>query len=296
MISVRCVIAMLTALSVFAMLSAANANEKPRIKGRPAADAFALIGNKAMAAASTAGDRGRPTVGVRKGDSLPSDASGGERGIQAAAFRPVSNCVSFGTAETCGQQSECVLQRNLIIGFWGARPNDTCATTATPAVTPVAAAAAPPPAPPQVTPGLVLTALRRVGLPSLQVRTQPEDKTLVNFDTIFYADPAVVTRDLTLLGQGVRIEATPQSFTWHYGDGTGETTTQPGAPYPAKDIVHRYTDAHVTVQTRVDVTYAGRFQVSGGPWQAIPGTVTITGPPDPLRVSEATPVLSGDYS
>ncbi len=211
-------------------------------------------------------------------------------------FKPVPNCVTFGTTETCGQQSRCVLQRSLIAGFWGARPNDTCATTSAPAVAAVAAAAPPPPALPQVTPGLVLTAMRRIGLPSLHVHTQPEEKTLVNFDTIFYADPAVVTRDLTLLGQGVRIEATPQSFTWHYGDGTSATTTDPGAPYPAKDIVHRYADAHVTVRTSVDVTYAGRFQVSGGPWQAIPGTVTITGPADPLRVSEATPVLSGDYS
>ncbi|HYO39410.1 MAG TPA: hypothetical protein VER39_07125 [Nocardioidaceae bacterium] len=189
-----------------------------------------------------------------------------------------------------------MLQRGLIAGFWGARPNDTCETTAVPAAAAVAAGAAPPPAVPQVTPGMVLTAMQRVGLPSLHVHTQPEDKTLVNFDTIFYADPTAVTRDLTLLGQSVRIEATPRSFTWHYGDGTSATTTEPGAPYPAKDVVHRYTDAHVTVRTSVDVTYSGRFQVAGGPWQAIPGTVTIAGPPDALRISEATPVLSGDYS
>ena len=35
------------------------------------------------------------------------------------------------------------------------------------------------PAPPRVTQGDVLTALRRIGLPSLRARTQPEGKTLV---------------------------------------------------------------------------------------------------------------------
>jgi len=137
--------------------------------------------------------------------------------------------------------------------------------------------------------------MRRIGLPAIQAQTQPRDKTLVNFDTIFYAEPQTVTRAVTLLGQRVTIAATPESFTWHYGDGASATTTDPGAPYPAKDVVHQYQKAHVTVQPSVDVNYSGRFRVGGGAWQAIPGIVTIAGPPAPLRVSEATAVLSGDY-
>jgi hypothetical protein len=61
------------------------------------------------------------------------------------------------------------------------------------------------------------------------------------------------------------------------------------------DVTHAYTQAHVTVQTSVDVTYSARFSVSGDAWQDIPGTVTIAGPASPLRVVEATAVLSGDY-
>jgi hypothetical protein len=147
-----------------------------------------------------------------------------------------------------------------------------------------------------VTPGVALTALRRIGLPALQARTQPEDKTLVNFATIFYTEPEPFTRTVTLLGRQVRIQATPSSFTWHYGDGTTTSTSTPGAPYPARDVTHEYRDAHATVQTSVDVTYTASFQVAGGPPQAIPGSVTISGPPSPLRISEATPVLSGDHS
>jgi hypothetical protein len=148
-------------------------------------------------------------------------------------------------------------------------------------------------APPQVTPGAVLTALRRIGLPAVQAHTQPRDKTLVNFATIFYADPHDVARTITLLGQQVQVAATPRSYTWHFGDGASRSTTSPGAPYPAMDVTHEYARAHLTVQTSVDVTYAGRFRVGAGGWQVIPGTVTIGGPGVPLRVSEATPMLSG---
>jgi hypothetical protein len=98
---------------------------------------------------------------------------------------------------------------------------------------------------------------------------------------------------VTLLGRRVDVVATPQSYTWKHGDGSSATTTSPGAPYPAQDVTYDYADAHTTVLTSVDVTYAGRFRVDGGGWQDIPGTVTIGGASAPLRVSEATPVLSG---
>ncbi len=117
----------------------------------------------------------------------------------------------------------------------------------------------------------------------------------MNFATIFYAEPQSFTRTITLLGQQVDVEATPSRFTWHHGDGTVATTTDPGAPYPAKDITYAYTHAHITVQTSVDVTYTARFRVNGGTWRDIPDTVTIAGPATALRISEATALLSGQY-
>ncbi|QNN52284.1 hypothetical protein [Nocardioides mesophilus] len=148
---------------------------------------------------------------------------------------------------------------------------------------------------PTVTPALVLNALRRLGLPAIEAKTQPADKTLVNFETIFYAEPRSFSRTITLLGQRVDIEAEPTQYTWLHGDGTSTSTTTPGAPYPAKEVTHVYSDAYQTVQARVDVTYSARFRVNGGAWQDIAETVTIAGPPTPLRVSEATAVLSGQY-
>jgi hypothetical protein len=149
---------------------------------------------------------------------------------------------------------------------------------------------------PQITPALVLNEIRRIGLPTLRAHTQPEDKTLVNFDTIFYTDPHPFTAAVTLLGQDVDITARPASYTWHHGDGTATTTHTPGAPYPAHEITHRYARAHTTVRPRLDVTYTARFRVDNGPWQAIDQPVTITGPETTLRITEATPVLSGNHS
>jgi hypothetical protein len=148
--------------------------------------------------------------------------------------------------------------------------------------------------PPQVTPAMVLTALRRVGLPELTTHVQPADKTLVNFDTIFWTDPQPVDLQLTILGQGVQVEARPTSYRWVFGDGAATTTQGPGAAYPSKDVVHRYEDAAVTVHPHVEVTYTARFRVGGGDWQAIDETVTTVGPEAELRIVEGTPLLSGD--
>ena len=147
---------------------------------------------------------------------------------------------------------------------------------------------------PEVTPGMVLRALRRLGLPEVEARTQPEGTTLVNFDTIFYAEATTQTRTVTLLGQSVTIEAEPVEFTWHPGDGTTRTTTTPGAPYPATDVTHRYATApdDDPLRPHVDVTSRARYRLADGPWQPITETVTITGPPGTLRVAEATPALT----
>ncbi len=148
---------------------------------------------------------------------------------------------------------------------------------------------------PTVTPGDVLSALRRVGLPRLETFVQPASKTLVNFDTIFYTESEPVQVDLTILGQAVDVVATPSRFRWVFGDGSSTTTAVPGDPYPAKTITHRYADAQVTVAPHVEVSYTAEFRVNGGGWQPIDGTVTTVGPPTSLRVAEATAVLSGDH-
>lgn len=231
------------------------------------------------------------TEGQRLGFSQ-AKAQSSLTGIRHAYIKP-SACADMRDLAVCGGTAS-LCQRGLTIvngefGGGGRAPNDPC-----PVAQPAAAGAGPAPLP-QVTPGVVLTAIRRIGLPALTAYTQPEGKTLVNFPTIFYTRPQPYTRTLTLLGQAVHITATPTSYTWHYGDGGTATTSTPGARYPAQDITHEYRHAHVTVQTSVDVSYTATFTVGGGPARTIPGAVTVTGPSTPLRISEATPVLSGNH-
>ena len=134
-----------------------------------------------------------------------------------------------------------------------------------------------------------------MGLPALETHVQPADKTLVNFDTIFYAEPSPVNVSLTLLGQSVEVVATPTLFRWDFGDGTIRSTHDPGGPYPNMSVAHRYPAAHSQVQAHVAVEYSARFRVGGESWQDIDETVTITGPPTGLAVAEAPAVLSGDH-
>ena len=140
---------------------------------------------------------------------------------------------------------------------------------------------------------MVADAFQRTPLPALRAITQPAEKTLINFDTIFYVDAQPLHRTLNLLGQQVNLEITPSTFRWVHGDGTTTETHTPGAPYPAKDVVHRYQQAHVTVSQHVEVVWTARWRLNGGPYQDVDGTVTTVGPDSPLRIAEATPALSG---
>jgi hypothetical protein len=190
----------------------------------------------------------------------------------------------------CGNASRCPRAEDLLWTLWGrALPTGQWMALAI-----ECRGGRPPDAPkPKLTPDRVLEAVRRIGLPSLQVRVQPDTATLVNFATIFYAEPQTFERTVSLLGFSVDVRAEPSSYRWVFGDGQEATTQSPGAPYPATDITHKYADAHVTVNPRVDVTYEVQYRVDGGAWQALDETLTAQGPATELRIKEATPVLSG---
>lgn len=154
---------------------------------------------------------------------------------------------------------------------------------------------------PEVTPGLVLRALRRIELPAARIVVQPPGgRTLVNFDTLFHTTAEPFTRTVRLLGRRVELAIEPASFTWRHGDGSSQSTRDPGRPYergvPMEAYVsHRYAEAGVSVRPSVEVAYAARFRVDGGPWRDVAGTVSIGGPAASLRVVEGRPTLVGAY-
>lgn len=237
----------------------------------------------------------RELAGILATTPVSSDGSGSDPFVE---YRWLSVCMTPTTAgplaETvCSAAQVCATEDEVMYRLWG-RDRDGLWT---PLAAQCFGAASPPagaPAP-RITPGLVLNEIRRIGLPTLEALTQPEGKTLINFDTIFYTEARPFTATVRLLGRQVEVEARPSAYAWHHGDGEVTRTVVPGAPYPAKDVTYRYTDAGTTVRPRVDVTYTARFRVNGGAWQDIDETVTITGPEGTLRVAEAAPALSGDY-
>jgi hypothetical protein len=142
------------------------------------------------------------------------------------------------------------------------------------------------------TPADMERAIREVPMPALKVRIQPGGRTLVNVDTIFYTDPTTLNRTVTLLGHSVRLEAQPVSYTWVHGDGTRDSTSKPGRPYPAKDVTHQYQQPDDDLRARVDTTYRVRYSVDGGGWATLSETLTAPGPATSLDVDEATPILT----
>src|SRR5699024_4854905 len=124
----------------------------------------------------------------------------------------------------------------------------------------------------EVTVGDIIEAVRQVGLPSLQIKIQPGGTTLVNFETIFYADAPTFERTVDLLGYAVDLRATPASFTWHHGDGTSQTTSSPGHKYPNHDVTHTFKRAADNIRPSVDVTYQVSYRIDSNTWETLPGT------------------------
>jgi|GEM_PF-7119371 len=144
----------------------------------------------------------------------------------------------------------------------------------------------------EVTVGDIIEAVRQVGLPSLQIKIQPGGTTLVNFETIFYADAPTFERTVDLLGYAVDLRATPASFTWHHGDGTSQTTSSPGHKYPNHDVTHTFKRAADNIRPSVDVTYQVSYRIDSNTWETLPGAITAPGAAASLSVEQGLPLLT----
>lgn len=153
-----------------------------------------------------------------------------------------------------------------------------------------------------ISPMQVLYKARRLHWPAGTLVIQPPGgETLVNLPTIFYTTSTqTVTQTFPLLGRQITVQAWPASYTWVYGDGVSHTSTIPGRKVDTADpngkpildgtIHHEYVK-HGVVSARLDLTYEGRWRVGNGPWQALPGTLTVPGAPQTLHIYTAHPVL-----
>lgn len=139
--------------------------------------------------------------------------------------------------------------------------------------------------------GDVRTAVRRLPFPVLTAKTQPSAETLVRIDTIFFVDASTYSRSVSLLGHTANVRAIPARFRWDHGDGSSQTTTNPGARHPNERITHRYRKAARNLTIRVDVTYEVEFRIDDGTWQDLGETITATGIEQRLTVRQATALL-----
>jgi hypothetical protein len=147
---------------------------------------------------------------------------------------------------------------------------------------------------PAPTPDEVFRYFQTLPLPELTTRQQPPGNGLVNLPVIFYTDnPTTQTFTLDIRGFQVVITATATGYTWHTGDGSDETSTDPGAPYPHQTVTHDYRAGTYTAY--LTTTWGATFTVNGGPSQPVVGTTTTDGPPVTFSVLEARAVLTNPY-
>lgn len=131
-------------------------------------------------------------------------------------------------------------------------------------------------------------------LPQLTTRQQPPGNGLVGLPVIFYTDsPTTQTFTVNIRGFTVEIVAGATNFTWHTGDGTDVTSTDPGAPYPNQTVTHEYRSGTYTAY--LTTTWGATFRVNGGASAQVPGTTTTDGPPVTFTVLQARTVLTNPY-
>jgi len=147
-------------------------------------------------------------------------------------------------------------------------------------------------------PGDVTERIREVILSEFQQRPiaastlaiQPGPHSLVGMHTNMFVDATEQVLDMELLGQNLRIVATPTEFEWFYGDGTSfGPSPVPGGPLPEDRWGERTPTSHVYTDTGdypVSVTtyFSGEYSVNGGPMIPIDGRATVSTPAQTVSI------------
>ena len=136
----------------------------------------------------------------------------------------------------------------------------------------------------------ILAAFQERPIAPGQLVLQPSPHTLVGMETNVYVQASEQVFDMVLLGQNIRIVATPTEFELNYGDGTvyGPTPV-PGAPLSRDRLgqqtqtSHQYT-ASGDYQVGATVHFSGTYSVNGGTVIPIDGRASVSSPAQTLRV------------
>ncbi|MBP3043827.1 hypothetical protein KKR91_04300 [Arthrobacter jiangjiafuii] len=123
---------------------------------------------------------------------------------------------------------------------------------------------------------------------------QPSPHTLIGAQTNFYVEAREQTFDFVLLGQDLRIIATPTEYEWTYGDGTSYGPAPfAGGPLPESRWGEKTATSHVygatgDVQASVVVHFSGEYSINGGPLVPIDGRASVPSAPQTVSVWRST--------
>jgi hypothetical protein len=99
-------------------------------------------------------------------------------------------------------------------------------------------------------------------VPTGGVSYQPSFQPLVNVPVYFWCDlPGIFTTKVKIIGETIDVVMRP-GFTWSYGDGSFESTTDPGQAYPDGKITHTYSKAGTYLVTLI-TSWNGTFAHNG---------------------------------
>ncbi|MGB4135729.1 MAG: hypothetical protein WA971_04145, partial [Microbacterium sp.] len=144
---------------------------------------------------------------------------------------------------------------------------------------------------------VTITDLVRFAPSAITVVAEPDNLGVVGLPTNLVADAPVTTQRAALFGHPVTVRFTPTDFTFVHGDDTIASAATGGAswaalqvpPFTPTDTSHIYR-TRGTYDARVDVTYTAEVDLGAG-WVTVPGTLTITGASQQLRIYEAYTAL-----
>lgn len=140
----------------------------------------------------------------------------------------------------------------------------------------------------------IQTAFQQQPVNAGTLTSQPGVNTLKGAQTNFVVESVPQTFDITLLGQKVRINATPVAYTFDYGDGsTLGPTSATGFVLSGDNVGEKTPTSHAYQDTldytaRVTTTFNGTYSVNGGPTAAIPSQGNFATNSVTLRVWRST--------
>lgn len=261
--------------------------------------AAVLVASPAMASTWAKVDRGAVTLS----EAIDSAHGGGQKsGTGRAHAAPAreyyrapdcpANNPGAGRIETCANATLSCPEPEVRMRTWSAAPGTSVGSGSWTA----GASTCVPPDQPAV-PRLSLEDFRRLPLPPGTSVVQPPTRdVLIRMPTNAYAaSTSAVELTTELLGQPVRVRATPVAWSFDYGDGAVVGPSEdPGGPYPRLTTAHEYTrpGAYEIVMT---THYSGEYSVAGGAWVPVVGRASVRSPGHSVVAHSAVPsLIAGD--